>query len=130
MSCKGQEMPTLGILGMTAHKIGKLAQTIHRDGRISQKELAQKLNESAPSITSMIQKMEKSGYIVRNVDEKDQRMMRLDLTEKGQACIEHVKAIAEKMDEIAFTGISPEEKMLLRRILFQICENVEKERNR
>lgn len=28
MSCKGQEMPTLGILGMTAHKIGKLAQTI------------------------------------------------------------------------------------------------------
>ena len=25
---------------------------------------------SAPSITSMIQKMEKSGYIVRNVDEK------------------------------------------------------------
>lgn len=153
MSCKGQEMPTLGILGMTAHKIGKLAQTmyaeydlnksqsmilfqlhrdvqLHRDGRISQKELAQKLNVSAPSITSMIQKMEKSGYIVRNVDEKDQRMMRLDLTEKGQACIEHVKAIAEKMDEIAFTGISPEEKMLLRRILFQICENVEKERNR
>ena len=127
MSCKGQEMPTLGILGMTAHKIGKLAQTmyaeydlnksqsmilfqLHRDGRISQKELAQKLNVSAPSITSMIQKMEKSGYIVRNVDEKDQRMMRLDLTEKGQACIEHVKAIAEKMDEIAFTGISPEEK--------------------
>ena len=47
-----------------------------------------------------------------------------------EACIEHVKAIAEKMDEIAFTGISPEEKMLLRRILFQICENVEKERNR
>ena len=144
MSCKGQEMPTLGILGMTAHKIGKLAQTmyaeydlnksqsmilfqLHRDGRISQKELAQKLNVSAPSITSMIQK---TGYIVRNVDEKDQRMMRLDLTEKGQACIEHVKAIAEKMDEIAFTGISPEEKMLLRRILFQICENVEKERNR
>ena len=142
MSCKGQEMPTLGILGMTAHKIGKMAQTmyaeydlnksqsmilfqLHRDGRISQKELAQKLNVSAPSITSMIQKMEKSGYIVRNVDEKDQRMMRLDLTEKGQACIEHVKAIAEKMDEIAFTGISPEEKMLLRRILFQICENVE-----
>ena len=68
--------------------------------------------------------------MVRNVDEKDQRMMRLDLTEKGQACIEHVKAITEKMDEIAFTGISPEEKMLLRRILFQICENVEKERNR
>ena len=74
--------------------------------------------------------MEKSGYILRKVDEKDQRMMRLDLTEKGQACIEHVKAIAEKMDEIAFTGISPEEKMLLRRILFQICENIEKERNR
>ena len=111
-------MPTLGILGMTAHRIGKLAQImyaeydlnksqsmilfqLHKAGRISQKELAQKLNVSAPSITSMIQKMEKSGYILRKVDEKDQRMMRLDLTEKGQACIEHIKAIAEKMDEYA-----------------------------
>ena len=31
MSCKGQEMPTLGILGMTAHKIGKLAQTMYAE---------------------------------------------------------------------------------------------------
>lgn len=75
-------MPTLGILGMTTHRIGKLAQImyaeydlnksqsmilfqLHKSGRISQKELAQKLNVSAPSITSMIQKMEKSGYILK-----------------------------------------------------------------
>ena len=31
MSCKGQEMPTLGILGMTTHKIGKLAQTMYAE---------------------------------------------------------------------------------------------------
>lgn len=57
-------MPTLGILGMTTHRIGKLAQImyaeydlnksqsmilfqLHKSGRISQKELAQKLNVSA-----------------------------------------------------------------------------------
>ena len=51
-------MPTLGILGMTTHRIGKLAQImyaeydlnksqsmilfqLHKSGRISQKELAQ-----------------------------------------------------------------------------------------
>lgn len=143
MSCK-EERPTLGLLGMTAHKLGRLAQTMYaeydlnksqsmilfqldRDGRISQKELAEKLNVSAPSVTSMIQKMEKAGYIVRNVDEKDQRMMRLDLSEKGKACIDYVKEIGDKMEQIAFAGISPEEKMLLKRILFQICDNVEKE---
>lgn len=36
--------------------------------------------------------------------------MRLDLTEKGQACIEHVKAITEKMDEIAFIQGSVQRK--------------------
>ena len=145
--CNMDDIPILGLLGMVSHRAKNTAKDmyqefdmnrssagvlfmLHKRKTMSQKELAKRLNVTAPSITSMIQKMEKSGYIVRNVDEKDQRMMRLDLTEKGQACIEHVKAITEKMDEIAFTGISPEEKMLLRRILFQICENVEKERNR
>ena len=38
MSCKGQEMPTLGILGMTAHKIGKLAQTMYAEYDLNNRE--------------------------------------------------------------------------------------------
>ena len=142
MSCKGQEMPTLGILGMTAHKIGKLAQTmyaeydlnksqsmilfqLHRDGRISQKELAQKLNVSAPSITSMIQKMEKSGYITRRTDEQDQRVMRLSLTEKGESLVQSVIDVSDRMEQILSEGMSLEERLLFRRLMLQINENLD-----
>lgn len=53
--------------------------------------------------------------------------MRLYLDEKGEACIQNVKDVAMQMDEIMFRGISAEEKLLLRRILIQIFENLEKE---
>lgn len=52
--------------------------------------------------------------------------MRLYLDEKGEACIQNVKDVAMQMDEIMFRGISAEEKLLLRRILIQIFENLEK----
>lgn len=85
------------------------------------------MNVTAPSITSAIQKMEKAGFIKRQPDEKDQRIMRLYLDEKGKACIEHVKEVAMQMDEIMFRGISQEEKLLLRRIMIQIFDNLKEE---
>lgn len=53
--------------------------------------------------------------------------MRLYLDEKGKACIEHVKEVAMQMDEIMFRGISQEEKLLLRRIMIQIFDNLKEE---
>lgn len=70
---------------------------------------------TAPSITSAIQKMEKAGFIKRQPDEK------------GKSCIEHVKEVAMQMDEIMFRGISQEEKLLLRRIMIQIFDNLKEE---
>ena len=53
--------------------------------------------------------------------------MRLYLDEKGKACIEHVKEVAMQMDEIMFRGISQEEKLLLRRIMIEIFDNLKEE---
>ena len=51
--------------------------------------------------------------------------MRLALTEKGAACVENVKRVADEMHELIFQGMSPEEIMLFRRLLIQINENLE-----
>ena len=117
----GQNKSQAGILFMLHHEEAVSQKPL------SQKELAKKLNVTAPSITSAIQKMEKAGFIKRQPDEKDQRIMRLYLDEKGKACIEHVKEVAMQMDEIMFRGISQEEKLLLRRIMIQIFDNLKEE---
>ena len=100
MGCNLDKVPELGLMGIVMHRVINRAKgmyqefdlnasqagilfSLHQSSAMSQKELAESLNMTPPSITSTIQKMEKGGYIRRKADEKDQRVLRLSLTEKG-----------------------------------------------
>jgi DNA-binding MarR family transcriptional regulator len=54
-----------------------------RDG-ITQRELADNLHLSPPTVTVMLQKMEQHGLIERWTDEADQRLTRIRMTGKGK----------------------------------------------
>lgn len=142
MQCDLRDIPDLGLMGIVMHRVMKRAKskyeefdlnrsqasilfTLHQRSSMSQKDLAESLNMTPPSITSAIRKMEKDGYISRKQDESDQRVMRLALTEKGESCIQNVKKVAEEMRELIFRGMSPEEIILFRRLLIQINDNLE-----
>ena len=88
-------------------------------------DLAKQLNITAPSITSSIRKMEQFGYIARQTDPADQRVMRLALTEKGRSCIQSIKDVTDKMEEILLKGMSVEEKILFRRLLVHVNNNID-----
>ena len=143
MNCETNDIPLMGIMGIVLHKMLNTAKgmyqefdlnrsqaailfTLHRRKSISQKELARELNMTAPSITSAIQKMEREKYITRETDKSDQRVMRLTLAERGKACIQSVKNVGERMDEIIQGGMSLEEQLLFRRLILQVKDNLEK----
>ena len=126
MGCNLDKVPELGLMGIVMHRVINRAKgmyqefdlnasqagilfTLHQSCAMSQKELAESLNMTPPSITSAIQKMEKGGYIRRKADEKDQRVLRLSLTEKGESCIQSVKQVAEQMRKLIFYEMSEEE---------------------
>ena len=52
------------------------------DGEMSQRELAERLNLTPPSITAAIQKMEKMDYIKRTPDPHDQRVLTWSISKK------------------------------------------------
>lgn len=141
IQCDMKEIPFLGLIGIVSHRAVNTARgmyrefdlnrsqasvlfMLHQQDSMSQKELAAKLNITAPSITSMIQKMERDQYITREPDRHDQRVMRLTLTEKGRSCIQAVKDVADRMEDIMLQGMSLEEKLLFRRLLIQTGENL------
>ena len=143
MQCEEKDIPAFGLMGMLMHKMMNRAKgmyqefdlnksqagilfTLHRSDSMSQKELAARLNVTPPSITSSIQKMERDGYLTRHPDPADQRVMQLTLTEKGKSCIKGVYAVAEQMEKLMFQGMTGEEVMLFKRLLFQISENLDK----
>ncbi len=141
MNCDMGQIPTVGIMGQIMHLSMKKATLLfekfglkpgqagilfmlNHEGELSQREMAKHMNVTPPSITAAIQKMEKEGYIRRRPDEKDQRVMRLSITEKGEACLQNIKDVAMEMDAGMFKGMSQEEKLLLRRLLIQMRDNL------
>ena len=87
-------------------------------------ELAQRLQITPATITRMIQRMEKAGFVQRKPDSGDQRISRVFLTDSGRAIRTQLQAIWDQMEVESFSGFSPEELLVVRRILLQVRDNL------
>ena len=87
-------------------------------------ELAARLNVTPATITKMLQRMEKAGFILRKPDPTDQRVSRVFLTEAGLTVQTGVQAVLDQMEAETFASFTPHELVQLRRFLQQIRENL------
>ena len=117
--CFGQ-MQELGIYPGQIPVLGLVAK---KDG-LSQRELAKILNIKPPTVNVSVQRLEKAGFLYKKPDEKDQRVTRIYLTEKGKET--KAKARIHKNEAVMLEGFSEAEQCLLRRFLEQILANIEK----
>lgn len=97
---------------------------LDKHGSCSQRELADRIGVTPPSMTVAIQKLEKIGYLKKLTDPNDQRVSRVEITEEGAACVKEAKKVLEHIEEILVKNMSLEEKLLLRRLLLQMRENI------
>ncbi|AEI46288.1 MarR family winged helix-turn-helix transcriptional regulator [Paenibacillus mucilaginosus] len=95
-----------------------------QDGQ-RQSELADKLRVKPATLTVMINRMAKMGLLERRPDPQDQRISRVYLTDKGRLAHEAVREALREMEQVTMARISPEEKLLLRRLLLQMYENLQ-----
>lgn len=102
-----------------------MLRLLSKKGGLSQREIAQSLRVKPPSVAVSIRRMESAGLLVRTADEKDQRVTRISLSEKGWEAIGEIHEIFRKNQEILFRGFTDSEECLMRRFLLQIIENME-----
>lgn len=110
-------------LGVHPRQIPILAVLYKKDG-CSQKELVKELGVKPPTVTVSIQRLEKSGLIIRRQDEKDQRVSRIYLSEEGRAIIKEGMQMAKEGEQQILAGFSESELCLMRRFCQQIKENI------
>ncbi|NHN30779.1 MarR family winged helix-turn-helix transcriptional regulator [Paenibacillus agricola] len=94
-----------------------------KDGQ-SQKELAEQLHIQPATITVMLNRMVKTGLVERKQDDKDQRVSRVFLTQKGKLAHTEVRETFKAMDTQCFGNFSEEDKQLLRRLMLQVYDNL------
>ncbi|RXZ83675.1 MarR family transcriptional regulator [Paenibacillaceae bacterium] len=100
-----------------------LLRLSEKDGR-SQSELASLMRVAPATLTVMVDRMEKTGLVMRRSDPVDQRVSRIFLTDKGHTATEAVKEAIQFVDNQCLAQFLPEEKLLLRRLILQIQENL------
>ena len=119
--CFGQ-MQEFGIYPGQIPVLGLLA---YKDG-LSQREIAEHLRIKPPTVNVTVHRLEKAGFLFRKADEKDQRVSRIYLTEKGKQAKERGMKRVEENEKILLDGFSDAELCLLRRFLEQITANIDK----
>ncbi|HEX9058991.1 MAG TPA: MarR family transcriptional regulator [Clostridia bacterium] len=113
----------LAKLGLYPGQPPVLAALCKNDG-CSQRELVDSLSVKPATITVTLKRMEKAGLLSCRTDDRDLRISRVYITEKGREL--HIKAeeITKNIEKECFAGFTQEEKVLLRRFLIQMRDNL------
>lgn len=97
---------------------------IIKNDRCTQKELAERLFVSQPSIAMSVKRMEKAGLIKREQDENDLRINRLSATEKGTILAEKCRRDFDDIDDGTFKGFTDEELENMKQYLDRMILNI------
>ncbi len=104
-------------------QVGCLRVLAENDG-ISQRDLAETLHLSRPSISTMLHAMEEEGAIVRRPDERDRRLTRVYLTDTGRELEAEMRTgIADYINRTIGT-LSRDEREALERLLGKLAESI------
>ena len=87
-------------------------------------ELAERLHVQPATITKMIQRMEKAGFVQRRSDLKDERISRVYLTDAGHSIQNRVRRVWAVMEAETFAGLDTEERDVLYGLFLRIRENL------
>lgn len=94
------------------------------DGQ-SQRQLADKILNDYPNITRLIDKLEKKGYVRREVDENDRRMFKVYMSEEGRARFNSFIPLIMHQRGKLLKNISSDEEKIVKDVLKRIEQNVQ-----
>ncbi len=100
-----------------------LCRLFVHDG-MTQSEIADQLAVQGATVTNMLQRMEESALVTRRRDTDDNRLVRVYLTDAGREKERSINDQFLRLQEAIFAGISENDRILLRRLLKRMLENM------
>jgi MarR family transcriptional regulator, organic hydroperoxide resistance regulator len=91
---------------------------------LTQSEIAQRMAVQPPTINKMLTRMEAAGMVERQQDSEDSRLSRVYLTERSHSMKDEVCGVFEEIEGQLTANMSLEERILLKRLLMQVLENL------
>lgn len=111
---------------LTREQWSILAVLWKNDG-CSQQVLAEATYRDKPSITRLIDNLEKEGYVERKADKNDRRLNLIFLTQKGRNIEIPMMNVVNETIDIATKNLTEEQTLNIRDSFQLIFENINKE---
>lgn len=108
---------------ITAEQYGVLKQLWLQEGQ-TQLDLACKTSKDKPSITRLLNNLEKKGLIERKVNDDDKRCNKIYLTSKGEALKTMCLSNANQTVDEATKSIEKSDLKICKKVLANICDNL------
>ncbi|MGI6549849.1 MAG: MarR family winged helix-turn-helix transcriptional regulator [Syntrophomonadales bacterium] len=109
----------LSAFGLTPVQYFVIVTLYNQDG-MKFKDLANSLSIEGPTLTGLLDRMERAGLLERRGDPEDRRSVRVYLTEKGKQIGPEVSGLAGKLDHQLRVQFSDEDFNLFLSILDQV----------
>lgn len=100
--------------------------TISSQPNLSQDELSQELGMDKTTTSRVIKQLQERGYVTRHQDQRDRRINRLSLTNRGHKIIPDIQVLTSSWREVLFDGFSEQERNCAMNLLRKMAENAAK----
>jgi DNA-binding MarR family transcriptional regulator len=93
---------------------------------LTQSQLVERMCVQPPTVSKMLDRLEKAGLVERRPDTENSHLSHVYLTELGKVRQRDVRGIWTTMEQRLTQGLTMEERIVLRRLLLQVHENLKR----
>ena len=104
---------------------GRILYVLFQEDGVPIKTVSEKCGLAITSLTTMLERMEKGGLILRRQDSADKRKTLLFLTDKARDLEQDYIAVSEEMGDIYYQGFTADEVKAAEEYLNRIRLNLE-----
>lgn len=115
------ELEKHGVEGIVPSHGGILAN-LYQQNEVSVKELAEKVNRTQPTVTVLVDKLVKLGYVERVKSKEDSRVTLIKLTDKGLRLEPIFQEVSNRLNETIYGGLADTEKEQLEELLDKVLQ--------
>ncbi|WP_408892451.1 MarR family winged helix-turn-helix transcriptional regulator [Paenibacillus taichungensis] len=116
------EMAEQGIQDLaTSH--GDIIYALYNNSRMTMAEIAKKIGKDKSTVTALVDKLVRNGYVAKDRDATDSRIVHVTLTAKGEELKPVFEHISRRMLDAFYADVTEAEKKELLRILMKIHGN-------
>lgn len=101
---------------------GDILVCLYKNSKMTMKDIANCIHRTKPTVTVLIDKLEKLGYLKREASDEDSRCKYIVLTQKGKDFQSTFEKISKDLNEMLYKNLSPEESELIEKLLRKVLK--------